>query len=157
LCAIFVGSEIAFAADAVYMFSYFKNANDGSDGLHLAYSLDGLSYHAVNGEAAVIGPMAGTTTRDPYVFLGPDGKYRCLHTTEPWSLNSKICYGESTDLITWTNKKYIDVMGSVPGTQQAWAPQCYWDAAKSQYLVYWSSQVGTGSGAHFKIPSPIGY
>lgn len=150
VCAIFLGSEVAFAAD-VYMFSYFKNANDGSDGLHLAYSLDGLSYHAVNGDAAVTGPMAGTTTRDPYTFLGADGKYRCLHTTEPWSVNSKICYGESTDLITWTNKKYIDIMGSVPGTQQAWAPECYWDAANSQYMVYWSSQVGTGSGAHFKI------
>jgi autotransporter-associated beta strand protein/T5SS/PEP-CTERM-associated repeat protein len=150
LCAIFFGSEVAFAGD-VYMFSYFKNANDGSDGLHLAYSLDGLSYHAVNGDAAVTGPMAGASTRDPYTFLGADGIYRCLHTTEPWSVNSKICYGESTDLITWTNKKYIDIMGSVPGTQQAWAPQCYWDAANSQYLVYWSSQVGTGTGTHFKI------
>ena len=37
------------AIDNVYMFSYFQETN-GYNGLHLAYSLDGLSYHAVNGE-----------------------------------------------------------------------------------------------------------
>jgi autotransporter-associated beta strand protein len=135
--------EHALAADDVYMFSYFRDP-DGTSGMYFAYSLDGMSYHAVNGDVAVTGPMAGTTMRDVHIIYGQDGKFHLTHTTEAWTVNTKICYGDSTDLLNWTNKKYVDVMASVPGTQQAWAPESTWDAANSRYVVYWSSEV-TGS------------
>ena len=140
-------SEVAMAIDNVYMFSYFKDP-DGTDGLHLAYSLDGLSFHAVNGDVAITGPMAGTTTRDPCIYVGPDGKFRVVHTTEPWNVNTKIAYGESSDLLTWTNKKYIDVMAAYPGTQRTWAPEIFYDSPNSRYLIYWSADIGSGSGFH---------
>ena len=56
--------ESSFADQNVYLFSYFSDTpySDGNDGLHLAYSLDGLSYHALDGNAAVTPPMVGTTT-----------------------------------------------------------------------------------------------
>ncbi len=136
--------EPAAADDTVYMFSYFRDP-DGTSGMYFAYSLDGMSYHAVNGDLAVTGPMAGTTMRDVHIIYGQDGKFHLTHTTEPWTVNTKICYGESSDLLTWTNSKYVDVMASVPGTQQAWAPETTWDAENNQYVVYWSSSV-TGGG-----------
>ncbi len=103
-----------------------------------------MSYHAVNGDVAVTGPMAGTTMRDTHIIYGPDGMFHLTHTTEPWTVNTKICYGESADLLNWTDKKYVDVMASVAGTQQAWAPESNWDAANNQYVVYWSSATSVG-------------
>src|SRR3989304_2787337 len=140
-----INGELALAVDEVYMFSYFKDP-DGTDGLHLAYSLDGYSYHAFNGDVAITGPMIGTTTRDPCINLGPDGKFHLVHTTEPWQVNTKIVHGESTDLINWTNKKYIDVMAAYPGTQRTWAPEIFYDTPNSRYLIYWSADIGAGTG-----------
>src|SRR3972149_2555059 len=97
ICIVFSYCIPAFAVDDVYMFPYFKDP-DGTDGLHLAYSLDGLSFHAVNGDVSVTGPMAGATTRDPCINLGPDGKFRIVHTTLPWDVTTQICYGQSDDL-----------------------------------------------------------
>ena len=134
------GERAFAAADDVYMFSYFRDP-DGTSGMYFAYSLDGMSYHAVNGDVAVTGPMAGTTMRDVHIIYGQDNKFHLTHTTEPWTVNTKICYGESDDLITWTDKKYVDVMASVTGTQQAWAPETTWDAEIGKYVVYWSSYV----------------
>lgn len=84
--------EHAMAVDEVYMFSYFRDP-DGVDGMHLAYSLDGLSYHAVNGDVAVTmpgkGPDGTTTTimRDPHISQGPDGIFHLTYTTS-WGYNS---------------------------------------------------------------------
>lgn len=127
------------AAENIYVFSFFRDP-DGVDGMHLAYSVDGYDYHAVNGDIAVTGPMMGTTTRDACINLGPDGKYRVVHTTLPWDVTTQICYGESDDLLTWTNKKYIDVMAAYPNTRNAWAPEIFYDASRGQYMIFWSSR-----------------
>ena len=139
--------EIAVAEQTVYLFSYFSDTpnSDGNDGLRLAYSLDGLSYHALNGNVAVTGPMVGTTTRDPYLYYGSDGVFRLVHTTVPWSTNTTIAYGESTDLLNWSNKKYLDVAGSIAGAQQAWAPEITYDSSTSKYVIYWSTATSTNS------------
>ena len=139
--------KIAFAEQTVHLFSYFSDTpnSDGNDGLRLAYSLDGLSYHALNGNVAVTGPMVGTTTRDPYLYYGSDGVFRLVHTTVPWSTNTTIAYGESTDLLNWSNKKYLDVAGSIAGAQQAWAPEITYDSSTSKYVIYWSTATSTNS------------
>src|SRR5947209_2937727 len=77
-------------ADA-FLFSYFT-AN-GEDGLHLAYSRDGVRWLSLNGGKAVVAPAivgAGrgwqewnTTAalmRDPSVLRGPDGTYHMVWT-----------------------------------------------------------------------------
>ncbi|MBP7937709.1 MAG: autotransporter-associated beta strand repeat-containing protein [Phycisphaerae bacterium] len=138
VCAILPPAPAPGAED-VYIFSYFRDP-DGTDGMHLAYSLDGYNYHAVNGDIAVTGPMMGTTTRDPCINLGPDGKFRLVHTTLPWDVTTQICYGESDDLLTWTNKKCIDVMAGYANTRNAWAPELFFDMTTSRYMIYWSSR-----------------
>jgi hypothetical protein len=63
-----------------YVFSYFKG--NGEDGLHLAYSEDGLTWRALNHDSAFFKPTVGREklTRDPSVVRGPDGTYHMVWT-----------------------------------------------------------------------------
>ena len=46
--------------DDVYLFSYFKN--NGEDGLHLAYSYDGLKWTALKNDSSFLKPAVATTS-----------------------------------------------------------------------------------------------
>ena len=142
--------KVAVAEDTVYMFSYFQdNGTNGANGLHLAYSLDGLSYHAVNGDAGLVTDTQSTPfMRDPYVIYGADQKFHLTYTTG-WGgaigsnpVDSNIGYSSSSDLIHWSTPTYITL--PITNGEERWAPQAYYDSANSRYLVYWSTRVGTG-------------
>jgi autotransporter-associated beta strand protein len=145
--------EIAVAEDTVYIFSYFKEPN-GTDGLHLAYSLDGLSYHAVNGDVAIT-PPNGTLMRDPNVIYGQDSKFHLLYTTA-WT-GTSFGYSDSTNLVDWSPKTSINVMGTVSGTEETWAPESFWDATNSRYMVYWSSATSSGGPKKIYYSTTIDY
>ncbi len=145
-CAL---SNVGFCTDStVYMFSYFSGTTtDGADGLHLAYSLDGLSYHAVNNNAGIVKDTQSTPVmRDPYVTYCADGIYRLVYTTGrggAWgtTICSTIGYSESTDLLHWSTPTSITL--PITNGEERWAPQIYYDSEKSQYMLYWSTRVGT--------------
>jgi len=63
-----------------YLFSYFKG--NGEDGLHLAYSEDGLAWRALNDDRPYFHPTVGKEklTRDPSIVRGPDGMYHMVWT-----------------------------------------------------------------------------
>ncbi len=128
----------AAADDTVYMFSYF-NEPDGTDGLHLAYSLDGLSYHAVNNDTAIT-PPSGTLMRDPNIIYGPDNKFHLLYTTS-WT-GATFGYSDSSNLVDWSAKRSISITGFNP--EEIWAPESYWDAPNNRYIVCWSSGFNSG-------------
>lgn len=54
-----------------YLFSYF--INNGEDGLHLAYSTNGLKWNALKNGDSYLQPTVGESKlmRDPCLFLGP--------------------------------------------------------------------------------------
>jgi beta-xylosidase len=52
-----------------------------------------------------------------------------------------IGYAHSPDLVHWSEQREIPIMGGTPGTKNTWAPEIYWDTAKSQWLIIWSSLV----------------
>src|SRR5262249_40768357 len=64
-----------------YLFAYFKN--NGEDGLHLAWSGDGLKWQALNNDMPFIAPAVGSQKlmRDPHVLQGPDGVFHMVWTT----------------------------------------------------------------------------
>src|SRR6476619_7546736 len=64
----------------VYVFSYFKN--NGQDGLHLAYSKDGLNWTALNNDESVLKPEVGKEKlmRDPCIIRGVDGLFHMVWT-----------------------------------------------------------------------------
>jgi hypothetical protein len=73
-------SVVSFSAakDKVYLFSYFKG--NGEDGLHLAYSRDGLKFTALNNDKSYLTPLVGTSKlmRDPCLIQTDDGTFHMV-------------------------------------------------------------------------------
>src|SRR5690349_1437214 len=71
----------ALATRDAYVFSYFKR--NGEDGLHLAYSEDGLVWHELNGGKSLLKPFVGRSKlmRDPQIIAGADGLFHMVWTT----------------------------------------------------------------------------
>lgn len=123
----------------VYMFSYFMG--NGEDGLHLAYSKDGLNWHALNNNESFLTPNVGNDKlmRDPCVIQGPDGRFHMVWTVS-WN-EQGIGYAHSRDLLTWSDQKYIPVMAHEKGARNCWAPEVYFDKNSQEYIIFWSTTI----------------
>lgn len=120
-----------------YLFAYFTD-ND-RDGLHLAWSMDGFTWSAINGGRSVLPPGGTNLLRDPFLAPGPDGTFHLLWTMN-WTGNA-IGYASSADLIHWSTAKMVPVMGNEPAVVNCWAPEFFWNAQRKEYLIFWSSSV----------------
>lgn len=129
----------ATSASERYLFSYFKG--NGEDGLHLAYSEDGLAWRALDGDRPFFKPTVGKEklTRDPSIVRGRDGTYHMVWTAG-WN-EQGIGYAESKDLITWTNERYVPVMAHEPTTLNTWAPELFYDEPNTRYMIFWASTI----------------
>ena len=94
--------------DTAYLFTYF--IGNGEDGLHLAWSRDGLKWEPLGGGKSYLAPTVGNSKlmRDPCVAIGPDGVYHMVWTSGWWENN--IGYASTKDFVTWTPQKEIPVM-----------------------------------------------
>src|ERR1044071_3775134 len=96
--------SIAIAQNkSVYLFSYFKG--NGEDGLHLAWSADGLKWQALKNDSSFLTPTAGKDKlmRDPCIIRGGDGLFHMVWTV---SWNEKgIGYASCPDLISCAEQK----------------------------------------------------
>ncbi|MEK9852196.1 MAG: glycoside hydrolase family 43 protein [Flavobacteriaceae bacterium] len=121
------------------MFSYFKN--NGEDGLHLAYSIDGLKWEALKNDESFLVPELSNDKlmRDPCIIKGPDGKFHMVWTIS-WT-EKGIGYANSLDLINWSEQKFIPVMEHEKLTKNSWAPELIYDKKNEQYLIFWASTV----------------
>jgi hypothetical protein len=125
--------------DDVFLFSYFKG--NGEDGLHLAYSFNGLAWEPLRHDSSFLTPTAGKDKlmRDPCIVRGPDGLFHMVWTV---SWNEKgIGYANSEDLVHWSQQLYIPVMEFEPAARNCWAPEIFFDRQHSQYMVFWASTV----------------
>ena len=123
----------------VYLFSFFRD--NGEDGLYLAYSHNGYEWKELGENQSFLTPQAGKDKlmRDPCIIRGKDGKFHMVWTVS-WNERG-IGYAYSEDLIHWSEQRYLPVMEHEPEARNAWAPEVYYDEAKDQYLVFWSSTV----------------
>ncbi len=122
----------------VHVLSYFRK---GVEALHLAYSRDGLAWTALNGNRPVLRATLGNRSiRDPFIRRGPDGWFH-LVSTDSWA-SRNILHWRSRDLVRWEDEALLPVMGAVPEAHNAWAPEFYYDEARKEYFLYWSSAVG---------------
>ncbi|HTG55347.1 MAG TPA: glycoside hydrolase family 43 protein [Niabella sp.] len=138
LPGMLLSAVIANAQPPVYMFSYFKN--NGQDGLHLAYSMDGYKWEALKNDVSFLTPTAGKDKlmRDPCIIRGADGRFHMVWTV---SWNEKgIGYASSVDLVNWSEQKYIPLMETVDALN-CWAPEITYDAKKKQYMIYWATTI----------------
>jgi predicted GH43/DUF377 family glycosyl hydrolase len=133
--------SFAFAQNntSIYLFSYFKG--NGEDGLHLAYSTDGLKWQALKDDSSFLTPTAGKDKlmRDPCIIRGVDGLFHMVWTVS-WNERT-IGYANSKDLIYWNEQQAIPVMEHEPTALNCWAPEIFYDATTKQYLIYWATTI----------------
>ncbi|OLY92794.1 Glycosyl hydrolases family 43 [Cnuella takakiae] len=123
----------------VYLFSYFKQ--NGQDGLHLAYSHDGLKWSALKEDSSFLRPTVSKDRlmRDPHITIGPDGLYHMVWTV---SWNAKgIGYAYSKDLVHWSEQRYLPVMEGTDSARNCWAPELNYDPRSKQYIIYWATTI----------------
>lgn len=123
----------------VYLFSYFKG--DGSTGLHLMYSHDGLVWKNLNQGQPLLTPNVGDAKlmRDPSIVRDRKGVYHMVWTTG-WNENH-IGYASSTDLIHWSEQKSIPVMAHEPEVRNSWAPEIYHHRLSGYFYIVWASTI----------------
>jgi hypothetical protein len=128
----------AQATESTYLFSSFRG--NGEDGLHLAYSDDGLAWKALKGDKPFLAPqVGGKLMRDPCIIQGPDGVFHMVWTTS-WT-DRGIGVAHSSDLITWSEQAFVPVMEKEAGARNCWAPEVTWDPDGEQYVIYWATTI----------------
>ena len=118
-------------ASPAYLFSYFRG--NGDDGVHLAWSADGITWSALNGGKSVITPnitgdgigwqdwnSKAALMRDPSIIYGPDKQFHMVWTVA-WT-DHGIGVAHSPDLIHWSEQARVPVMEHEPTALNAWAP-----------------------------------
>lgn len=121
-----------------YLFTSFREP--ATNGLHLAYSVDG--YHWNGLEGSFLKPEIGASKimRDPSITKGADGTYHMVWTTD-WKGGNGFGYANSKDLIHWSEQQYIPVMKNEPEVINVWAPEIFYDDVKNEYIVIWASTI----------------
>ncbi len=122
-----------------YVFTYFKG--NGEDGLHLAYSEDGLKWKALKNDTSFLTPEVGKDKlmRDPCVIKGGDGLYHMVWTVS-WT-DKGIGYASSADLIHWSKQEFLPVMAHEKNARNTWAPEITYDDTQKLYMIYWASTI----------------
>jgi predicted GH43/DUF377 family glycosyl hydrolase len=140
LFAFFLGETLAaqVKSDTVNMFAYFKG---NGDGLHLAYSEDGYDWKALNKDSIIIKPTVSKDKlmRDPCIIKGGDGRYHMVWTVS-WN-DRGVGYASSTDLMHWSDQRFLPVMQHEDSARNTWAPEITYDDKKKQYMVYWATTI----------------
>ncbi len=134
------GGFVAVAGnEPVYMFSYF--IGNGEDGLHLAYSYDGLKWTSLKEGKSFLTPAVGDDKlmRDPSVCQAPDGTFHMVWTSS-WT-DRIIGYASSKDLIHWSEQKGIPVMMHEPEAHNCWAPELFYDSRSKTYYIFWATTI----------------
>ena len=134
-----VAAEPADLPQTCYLFSYFTG--NGEDGLHLAWSRDGLTWEALHGGRSFLAPTVGKSRlmRDPCITRGPDGVFHMVWT-DSWDSRT-IGYASSTDLLHWSAQRAIPVMAHEPATKNCWAPEIAYDADRACFLIFWATTI----------------
>jgi hypothetical protein len=127
------------ASETALLFSYFMG--NGEDGLHLAWSEDGLQWRTINGGESCLAPTVGEDRlmRDPSIVQGPDGRFHMVWTSS-WT-DRIIGYAHSWDLIEWSPQRAIPVMMHEPEARNSWAPELFFDQANQEFWIIWSTTI----------------
>lgn len=125
-------------AKSVYLFSYFKG---NGDGLHLAYSKDGMKWEALNNDSIYLKPEIGKDKlmRDPSIVRDEEGTFHMVWTSGWW--DQGIGYASSKDLKTWSRQTNIPVMEKFEGTKNSWAPELFYDKKDKSFNIFWASTI----------------
>lgn len=132
------GTSNSKECESFYVFSYFV---DQADGLHLAWSTDGLQWTPIAGGKSLLRPEIGEDKlmRDPSICQGPDGVFHMVWTTSWW--DRIIGHASSTDLIHWSAQQSIPVMMHEPDARNCWAPEVFYDSDTEYFYIFWATTI----------------
>ncbi len=127
------------AQNNVYLFAYFTQ--NGQDGLHFAYSYNGLKWDSLNNGKSYLTPSVGKDKllRDPCIVQARDATFHMVWTSGWW--DKIIGYASSKDLIHWSEQKAIPVMEHEPTAKNSWAPELFYDEKAKEYLIFWATTI----------------
>lgn len=128
-----------FAQKDVYLFAYF--VQNGQDGLHFAYSYDGLKWDSMHNGQSFLTPSVGKDRlmRDPCIVQAEDGTFHMVWTSGWW--DKIIGYASSKDLIHWSEQQPIPVMEYEPTAKNSWAPELFYDKKQKEYIIFWATTI----------------
>lgn len=148
LFALLYSVSTLVAQEQVYLFSYFTG--ESKDGLHLAYSRDGLKWMALNQGQSYLTPAVGKDKlmRDPSICQGPDGTFHLVWTSS-WT-DRIIGHASSKDLKEWSVQQAIPVMMHEPTAHNCWAPEVFYNSATELFYIFWATTI---PGRHTEVPT----
>jgi hypothetical protein len=126
------------APGTAWIFTSFRDADQKY--LRFLYSFDG--YHWTNVPGAFLAANVGASKqfRDPSVARGPDGTFRLVWTAG-WHGEQGFGCASSRDLIHWSEQRFVPVMTNEPTTVNVWAPEVFYDAVASDFIIVWASTI----------------
>ena len=71
---------------------------------------------------------------------GPDGVFHLVWTCG-WKGERGFGYASSTDLIHWSDQKFVPVLEDEPTTVNVWAPEIFYDDVARNYIIVWASTI----------------
>ncbi|MFC3689311.1 immunoglobulin-like domain-containing protein [Aquipuribacter hungaricus] len=130
------------AAVGGYLASYITAGDTPrTDVLHLAHSVDGTSWTALNNGKGVLYPRFDTGSSKfghPTLFRHPDGSFGMVATDD--GASGRVFVYDGTDLITWTNPRFV--LTNTQGIRVARADVGY-DNVAQQYRLVLTATTGT--------------
>jgi beta-xylosidase len=121
-----------------WLFASFRG--NGEDGLHLAWSRDGLKWTAFGDDRSFLKPeVGGKLMRDPCIVRGPDGVFHMVWTSS-WT-DRGIGIAHSPDLVNWSRQEFVPVMEHEKTARNCWAPEITWDPDGGEYVIYWATTI----------------
>ena len=148
------GAKRAVALDPFtgYLMAHFTGEHANGEQIYFAHSRDGVHWTDLNNGSPVLLSTVGTRgVRDPALVRSPAGDRYWIIATDlriasgtSWADaanrgSKSLVVWESTDLVTWSAPRLLDVAGAIPGAGNAWAPEAIYDPASGDYVVYWAT------------------
>lgn len=120
----------------LYVFTSFHEP--ATDGLRFLYSEDGMHWDSLPG--TWLKPEIGKQRimRDPSIVATPNGVFHLVWTTS-WRGDLGFGYAHSTDLVNWSEEKFIPVMKHDTTTVNVWAPELFYDDCNNESMIVWAS------------------
>ena len=125
--------------EKAYLLTY---ATADDEGLHYAYSLDGLDWQLLNeGRKVFSTPVAGTPLLDPFVYRMEDEEGKpVFHLVHGLNGEKGLFHWTSEDLLVWqpingTDAKVVDL--------KVHSPEIGYDTKSKNYIYHWSADNGS--------------
>ncbi len=127
---------MASCSGSAYLFTGFNEP--ATDGLRMLYSTNGTEWKDAG--KIFLKPEVGDqkVMRDPSMVKGPDGTFHLVWTSS-WRGDKGFGYASTRDFKHWTPQQFIPVMQHEPTVVNVWAPELFFDADSSRFIIIWAS------------------